>query len=250
MDSAHIQTPVLPAEDHPNDHDMVVSTHHNANKASPPLPQTASTAPSTDTPIHLSTVPVAGEPAAWENAAAETALGNSQGTAVEKATAPVLKATTETDVGNAPRRSGRNAVKPADLPGSSSGQASSSSDRQSPRKKLTQKLTKKPTAPALPLPTLSQPQQAATAPLPPAAAPQPLRITRIVVQPKYDLVSFEAAGTMPDLGLDFGDLRVVGIYNRLMQEDGSSRSIRSQKSLLKVSKMTPEEYFGVNVPLA
>jgi hypothetical protein len=49
---------------------------------------------------------------------------------------------------------------------------------------------------------------------------------------------------MQELGLDFGDLRVVELYNRQLQEEVPSRPYRSQISLLEVLKMTREEYYG------
>ena len=63
--------------------------------------------------------------------------------------------------------------------------------------------------------------------------------------PKYDPVSFDTAEAMQDLGLDFGDMRVVEWYNRQMQGEDNSRPYRNQNSLLQVTSMTKEEYFGV-----
>jgi hypothetical protein len=47
---------------------------------------------------------------------------------------------------------------------------------------------------------------------------------------------------MREMGLDFGDLRMVGWYNRQMQGENRSRPIRNQKSLMRVSRMTWEEH--------
>jgi hypothetical protein len=119
-------------------------------------------------------------------------------------------------------------------------QKSSSSSEQRP--KLMLNLSKKSatsTTSASSLPTT--PQQPARAPLLPRAG-RPIRITRLHVQPLYDQDSFEAAVAMREMGLDFGDLRMVGWYNRQMQGENRSRPIRNQKSLMRVSRMTWEEH--------
>lgn len=163
---------------------------------------------------------------------AETPVENKAETAVENAA--------KTAAGTTTRRSGRQAAKKADLPASSSSKKSytSTSNEQPPKLKL--RLAKKSTASALP-----QPEQSATAPLPPSATPRSSRIKRIIVPPKYDPVSFATAEVMQDLGLDFGDLRVVEWFNRQMQDEDTNRPYRSQNSLLQVSKMTKEDFFGV-----
>lgn len=122
-------------------------------------------------------------------------------------------------------------------------QNSGSSNEQRP--KLVLKLTKRSetsTTSGPTLPTLSQPQQPVrAAPLLPRAG-RPTRITKLHVSPPYDQDPFEAAVTMRESGLDFGDLRMVGWFNRAMWAEDRSRPGRSQKSLLRVSKMTLEEH--------
>ena len=191
-----------------------------------------------------------------DESAAGTPVESKAVTAVEDAAKPTAATTT--------RRSGRQAAEKAALPASSSSEkgdtsntllpkkskpstaqpppkANSSSEQPTPTpKKLTLKLTKKSTASAS-----SQSQQSATAPLPPSATPRSSRIKRITVAPKYDPVSFDTAEAMQDLGLDFGDMRVVEWYNRQMQGEDTSRPYRNQNSLLQVTSMTKEEYFGV-----
>lgn len=169
--------------------------------------------------------------AAVDDAAAGTSHHNTLESAAENAGETAADATT--------RKPGRQAAKKRNAPASASGQESNASNGQPPKKKL--KLTTKPTAPAVSHPTSLQPQQPAAAPLPPPTQPAPLRIVRIIVPSTYDPVSFEAAVVMRDLGLSFGDLRVVRLFNRQMQEEDSSRPYKSQKSLLEVSKMTWEE---------
>jgi hypothetical protein len=166
------------------------------------------------------------------------------GTALENAPVPAGEAAAETAAGTTTRRSDHQAAKKSGLPGPSSDQKSDTPSEQAPKLKL--KLTKKSTSSASPLPTPSKPS---TAPLPPVTAPQPFRITGIVVKPKYDLTSFETAGVMRELGLDFGDLRMMEYFNRQLQTEDPSRPSRSQKSLLEVSQMSKDEYYGANVPL-
>jgi len=121
--------------------------------------------------------------------------------------------------------------KRAHQPDPSSDQESSSLNEQPPKKKV-----------RFLAPTPPPPHQSTTAPLPPATQPAPLRVTRLHVAPLYDRDSFEAAVTMRESGLDFGDLRMVGWFNRAMWAEDRSRPGRNQKSLLKVSQMTWEEY--------
>jgi hypothetical protein len=184
------------------------------------------------------------EEAAVEHAAAGNALEKEQETAVENAAETSLGADNETVVGTAARRSGRQTAKPTNLPGSASAQKSIPSGGQVPKERLKLKLRKS-TSQGSPMKTSLQPQQPVTAALPTVVAHQPLRIGRITVPPKYDPASFEAAAIMQELGLNFGDLRVVELYNRQLQEEVPSRPYRSQNSLLTVLTMTKEDYFGV-----
>ena len=47
---------------------------------------------------------------------------------------------------------------------------------------------------------------------------------------------------------DFTDMQLVEGFNRELQELEPSRPYRSQKSLLEVSNMTSDEYYGTNGP--
>lgn len=180
-----------------------------------------------------------------EEDAAEPAVENATKTAIE-----VAKETGANDQSGSSkaqstsepsRRSGRQAAKLSALP-SIPESVPSLKEKQPKKVKLATKAkpTKKSVAFALSSAPSSTPASAPAA----AAKPAPLRITGIIVLPKYDLVSFETAEVMRDLGLDFSDLRVVGLFNRQVQSEDPNRPYRSQNSLLKVLKMTREEYFG------
>lgn len=96
-------------------------------------------------------------------------------------------------------------------------QKSSSSSEQRPKLmlKLTKKSATSTTSTSSLRTTSQQPSRAYFLP----KAGRPTRITRLHVQPLYDPDSFETAVAMRELGLDFGDLRMVGWFNHQMQAD-------------------------------
>jgi hypothetical protein len=170
---------------------------------------------------------------AVEGDAAEAAVEDAAEPAAEDAAEKPVKNNAKATIGEAAMDTSSSKAKQAS-------QKSSSSSEQRP--KLMLKLTKKSatsTTSASSLRTTSQ--QPSRAPfLPKAGRPTP--ITRLDVQPLYDQDSFETAVAMRELGLDFGDLRMVGWFNHQMQADDRSWPIRNQRSLLRVSRMTWEEH--------
>ena len=190
------------------------------------------------------------EDSAVENAAetpAETAM----------ATAPDNKRkSNKMQISHGPlRRSGRQAAKQPDLPGPASGPESVQPKTKEAKESTAaimplethsqQHPVAAPLPPTVPAPAPEPPQQPAAA-SPPATGPGPFRIPRVFVQPKYDLFAFRTARAIREGGQSFEDMALVTEYNRVMQGMVSSRPYRSQQSLLKVSNMTAEEYFGAD----
>lgn len=159
--------------------------------------------------------------------AAGAALQNTAEAAIEPTAKTALEADTETAIGAIARRSARLAAKQTkqtDLPGPPSGPESIPPNT---------KQAEESTTPAIPVQTPSQ-QQPAAAPLPlplpapapappqqpaaaspPAAGPGPLRITRIFVQPKYEIFSFRTAKIIRERGGSFEQMAMVAEYNRV-----------------------------------
>ena len=183
---------------------------------------------------------------------AETALEDVVDAAPDTQSKPIATQTSPRPL----RRAGRQVTTQTDL------LDHPSSPRNSPSKaKQTKKAEQaiESTAPAIPvetpsqhqpaaatLPTPSSPPQPATVALPSAAAPSTLRITRITVHPKYDRISFRTATIVWEGGRSFESTSLVEQFSRQMQARDPNRPYRNQQSLLAVSHMTAEEYYGVH----
>ena len=71
--------------------------------------------------------------------------------------------------------------------------------------------------------------------------------TKVDAQRKYDIVEYTVAKASQTKGLDFRDMRLVDIFNGIMQRDNPRRPIRSQASLLDIARTDPVGYFGEDV---